>query len=61
MMVCWWIDDIEHLLWFLPIWVVYVYILGCELRMSDPMPFNNCNFCFIAQKNYVEEKEKKRR
>jgi len=58
------------LLWFPLVWVVYVYIFGCELIVSDPMHFNNCNFHFISQKkpkpkktktrkSYVEEKKSK--
>jgi len=27
---------------------LYVYIFGCELIVSNPMPFNNCNFLLCA-------------
>jgi len=54
MLVCWGINDIEHLLWFPLIWVVH--ILGYELIVSSSMPFINWYFRFI----HVEEKQKKR-
>jgi len=37
----------------------WVYVLGCELIVHDPMPFNNCNFCFISQKTPPKKEETK--
>ena len=39
------IDNIEHgsLLF-----TLYIYIFGCELIASDPIPFNNCHFLLYA-------------
>jgi len=51
-LVCWLVEELMILSIGLGslLFGLCIYVFGCELIVSDPKPFNNCNLRFISQK-----------
>jgi len=54
-LVCWFIEGlmILNICFGFLLFGLCIYVFVCELVVSDPMPFNNCNIRFIFKNKII--------